>query len=119
MALVPPEVVTVMSTVPGAAAAGATALTCVADTTLNGVPTAVVTVTSTAGGVAVAGATAAICVSELTVNEVAAAASNLTDEAPVRAEPVMVTLVPPASGPADGDTPVTVGAPTMEYADVA
>jgi hypothetical protein len=76
VALVPPPVVTVMSTVP--------------------VP---------AGDVAV------ICVAESTVKPVAAVPPNVTASAPVRLVPVMVTEVPPASGPADGAIPVTNGNP--------
>ena len=42
---------------------------------------------------------------------------NLTALAPVRLVPVMVTEVPPAVGPEEGETAVTVGvetAPTVE-----
>ena len=41
---------------------------------------------------------------------VAAVAPKLTAVAPVKPVPVMVTEVPPASGPAVGLTAVTVGA---------
>ena len=46
----------------------------------------------------------------MTVKLAAAAVPNLTAVAPVKAVPVITTVVPPAVGPADGDTPVTVGA---------
>jgi hypothetical protein len=45
-----------------------------------------------------------------TVNEVAAVLPKLTAVAPVNPVPVMVTDVPPASGPALGRIAVTVGA---------
>ena len=48
-------------------------------------------------------------VAELTVNEVALLAPNLTAEAPRKPVPVMVTVVPPAVGPAIGLMVVTVG----------
>ena len=73
------------------------------------VPLAVVTVTSTVPAVP-AGLVAVICVAELTVKPVAAAVPNSTAVAPVRFVPVMVTLVPPAVGPAVGLTAVTAGA---------
>ncbi len=69
-----------------------------------------VTVTSTV---------AALCAGDVAVIEVALSvvtdavpAPNLTVVAPLRLVPVMVTLVPPAVGPDDGLTPVTVGAAT-------
>jgi hypothetical protein len=73
------------------------------------VPLDVVTVTSTvpAGS---AGLTAVIELSELTVKLAAARVPNLTAVAPVRALPVMVTVVAPPVGPEVGDTPVTTGA---------
>ena len=46
----------------------------------------------------------------LTVKLVAAVEPKLTAVAPVRLVPVIVTLVPPASGPAAGATCVTPGA---------
>ena len=44
------------------------------------------------------------------------AVPNFTDVAPVKFEPVIVTVVPPPAGPLLGDTPVTTGAgaPTTE-----
>jgi hypothetical protein len=56
-----------------------------------------------------AGAVAVIEVALLTVKEVAAVVPNFTAVAPVKAVPVMDTLVPPASGPLVGEIPVTVG----------
>jgi hypothetical protein len=74
VALVPPGVVTVISTVP--------------------VP---------AGDLMVS------AVAELTVRTVPAVRPNLTAVAPVNPVPVTVTVVPPATGPAAGAMPVTVG----------
>jgi hypothetical protein len=74
VALVPPGVVTVISTVP--------------------VP---------AGDLMVS------VVAELTVRTVPAVEPNLTAVAPVNPVPVTVTVVPPATGPAAGEIPVTVG----------
>ena len=59
-----------------------------------------------------AGEVAVIDVAELTVKPVAAVAPNLTAVAPVKPVPVIVTLVPPAVGPAVGEIEVTVGAAT-------
>ena len=75
IALLPPDVVTVMSTVP--------------------VP---------AGDVAV------IEVAELKVKPVAGVAPNVTAVTPVKLVPVIVTVVPPVTGPAVGEIEVTVGA---------
>ena len=72
-------------------------------------PPSVVTVTSTAP--LPAGAVAVIEVALLTVYEVAAVVPNVTAVAAVKYLPVMVTLVPPASGPAVGLMPVTDGVP--------
>ena len=71
------------------------------------VPPGVVTVTSTAPA-ACAGEVAVIEVA-LTTEKLAAVPPNDTAVAPVKLLPVMVTLVPPAVGPAFGLTPVTVG----------
>jgi hypothetical protein len=75
------------------------------------VPPAVVTVTSTVPAEP-AGAVAVIDVALLTVNDVALVAPNLTAVVPVKLVPVIVTLVPPAVGPATGETLVTVGGAT-------
>jgi hypothetical protein len=40
---------------------------------------------------------------------------NLTDVTPVKPVPVTVTVVPPASGPVAGVTPVTVGTGSYVY----
>ena len=71
------------------------------------VPAAVVTVMSTVplpGGLV-----AVICVAESTVNVVAAVPPKRTPVAPVKPVPVMVTVVPPVTGPLAGKTPVTTG----------
>ncbi len=73
------------------------------------VPPALATITSTVPADP-AGDVAVIVLAELTVNEVAGAEPNVTPETPVKPEPVMVTRVPPASGPTIGRTAVTVGA---------
>ena len=73
-------------------------------------PPMVVTLTSTVP--VPAGEVAVIDVAELTVKPVAGVAPNATAVAPVKPVPVMVTDVPPASGPAVGDIEVTVGGPT-------
>ncbi len=59
-----------------------------------------------------AGVVAVIEVAEFTVKLVAAVEPKVTAEAPARFVPVTVTLVPPADGPEDGLTPVTVGPAT-------
>jgi hypothetical protein len=73
------------------------------------VPIRVVTVMSTVPAVS-AGLTAVIWVEELTVKLAAAVVPNSTPVAPVRLEPVMTTVVPPAVVPTVGVTPDTVGA---------
>ena len=73
------------------------------------VPPGVVTVTSTAPASAAAGAVAVILVALTTVTPLAAVAPNLTALARLRFVPVIVTVVPPPSGPALGARPVTVG----------
>ena len=75
------------------------------------VPPGVVTATSTAPAVP-AGAVTVIVVALSTVTFVAAVLPNVTAVAPVKFEPVIVTLVPPEAGPELGLTPVTVGADT-------
>jgi len=69
---------------------------------------AVVTVTSTVP--LPAGLVAVIWVSLLTMMLLAGVAPNETLVAPVKPEPVMVTLVPPAAGPLAGLTLDTDGA---------
>ena len=75
------------------------------------VPPVVVTRTSTVPADP-AGAVAVICVALLTVKPVAAVPPKVTAVAPERLVPVMTTEVPPAVGPAVGETEVTVGADT-------
>src|SRR5271170_1022049 len=72
------------------------------------VPLGVVTVTSTMP-LLPAGAFAVIAVAELTVNDVAAVEPNLTAVAPAKAVPVIVTDVPPTTGPMAGLSVVTAG----------
>ena len=71
------------------------------------VPPGVVTVTSTAP--VPAGSTAVIVVALTTVKLVAAVVPKSTAVAPVKSVPVIVTIVPPAGGPAVGLRPVTAG----------
>ena len=73
------------------------------------VPPGVVTVTSTVPA-ARAGDTAVTSVALTTVKLVAAVVRKATEVAPVRLVPVIVTWVPPATGPAVGEMAVTVGA---------
>ena len=75
------------------------------------VPTAVVTVTGT-GPAAWAGVTKVSDVPspETAVGVIGAPPSTLTRESAVKAEPVSVTAVPPATGPSTGVMPVSVGA---------
>jgi hypothetical protein len=51
-----------------------------------------------------------ILVAELTVKLLAGSHPNLTDVAPVKLVPMIVTAVPPAVVPLAGETAVTVGA---------
>jgi hypothetical protein len=74
------------------------------------VPDGVVTVTSTVP--VPAGETAVIELGELTVKLAALVEANLTAVAPVKPLPLTVTVVPPASGPAFGLTPVMIGGGT-------
>ena len=64
-------------------------------------PPGVVTRTSTAPA-ACAGVVAVIWVAEFTVYDVAAVPPNVTEVAPVRSVPVIVTIVPPAVVPEEG-----------------
>jgi hypothetical protein len=73
------------------------------------VPPGVATVMSTVPADP-AGAVALIWVALLTVNDVAGVEPKLTAVALPRPPPLIVTVVPPASGPDAGLTPVTVGA---------
>ena len=57
-----------------------------------------------------AGTVAVMEVEELTVTLLAAVEPNLTVDVAVNPVPVMATELPPARGPAEGLTPLTVGA---------
>ncbi len=72
-------------------------------------PLGVLTMTSTVP-TAADGDRAVTWVAELTVYEVAPEGPKLTPVAPVKLVPVMVTEVPPASGPAMGLRAMTTGA---------
>ena len=72
------------------------------------VPPAVVTCTSTVPA-ACAGAVTLSCDADTGVNPVPATPPNFTDVAPDRFEPFTVTTVPPAVGPATGETDDTTG----------
>ena len=56
-----------------------------------------------------------IFVADTTVKLAAFEVLNFTALAPVNPEPVMVTVVPPAVGPVDGDSEVTAGATVYVY----
>jgi hypothetical protein len=76
------------------------------------VPPGVVTVTSTDPAAEPAGEVTVICPSLSTVYEAAEVLPNLTAVAPVKPDPVITTLVPPAIGPIAGEgdeMPDTVG----------
>jgi hypothetical protein len=73
------------------------------------VPPGVDTVMWTVAPVVPAGAVAVIVVSLVTLKEVAAVPPNLTEVAPVKNDPVIVTLVPPRCVPVVGATAVTTG----------
>ena len=73
------------------------------------VPPGVITATSTAPA-ACAGVVAVMVFALTTVKLVAATPPNVTAVAPVKLVPVIVTLVPPATGPEPWLTLVTVGA---------
>src|SRR6185312_15131514 len=79
------------------------------------VPAGVVTVTSTTPAAAPVGAVTVIEVSLLTVKLAAAIAPKLTAVAPRKFVPVIVTTVPPASGPLLGETLMTVGGGVMPF----
>jgi hypothetical protein len=79
------------------------------DALLAELPPALATPTSTVPA-ACAGEVAVIEVSESMVYVVAALEPKLTAVAPLKPLPVTVMVVPPATGPACGLIPVTVGA---------
>ena len=72
-------------------------------------PPAVVTVTSTVPAVP-DGIWTTICVAVSLTIVAALPLPKSTAVAPARFEPVIVTVVPPTTGPADGEMDVTVGA---------
>jgi len=72
------------------------------------VPYSVVTIIPTAP-VLRAGVTQVIVVLFTMLREVAAIPSNVTDVAPIKDVPVIVTLVPPSVLPDDGEMPVILG----------
>jgi hypothetical protein len=72
------------------------------------VPPGVVTVTSIAPDPA--GTTALICAELMTENEVAGVEPKLTAVAPLRLLPTIAIVFPPAAGPIDGLSELTVGA---------
>jgi hypothetical protein len=57
------------------------------------------------------GVTAVICVAESTVKLVAAVPPKSTEVVPTKLDPVIVTEVPPETGPPFGLAALTVGAP--------
>ena len=72
-------------------------------------PPPVITITPTAPAVARAGVIQVIVVLFTIVREVAAIPSNVTEVAPVKFVPVIVTLVSPSVLPDDGEMPVIFG----------
>jgi len=79
------------------------------------VPFGVVTVTSTVPAVS-AGETAVILVAESATKLVAPIAPNFTVIAPLKLVPVIVTVVPPPTGPLAGATFLTVGSADVSCA---
>src|SRR5437867_2389189 len=75
---------------------------------VSDVPPGVVTVTATVPDPA--GAVAVIDASLLKVKLVAFVPPNFTEVTPVKPEPLIVTVLPPAAGPCDGTSEVTIGA---------
>jgi hypothetical protein len=82
--------------------------------TVGLVPPGVVTVMSTAPDPA--GATALICCALTTVNDVAGVEPKFTAVAPVRLPPTTAIWFPPAAGPFDGLSELTVGAGAAQIA---
>ena len=76
------------------------------------VPPSVVTVTAVVSAASAGGATTVICVSESTVKSNHVTSPKATEVAPVKPVPVIVTAVPPATGPEVGERSVTVGSAT-------
>ncbi len=71
-------------------------------------PPSVITIMSTAPALC-AGVIQVIVVLSTTLIVVAANPSNVTDVAPIKDVPVIVTLVPPAVLPLNGEMPVMLG----------
>jgi hypothetical protein len=80
--------------------------------TIADVPLGVMMVTASTGPDCSTGDFVVIEVALVTVYEVAGEPPKYTWVAPSKFVPVMVTEVPPATGPDDGETPVTVGRPS-------
>ena len=72
-------------------------------------PPPVVTIMPTAPSLGTAGAIQDIVVLSTTLRDVALKPSNVTDVAPVKFIPVIVTLVPPAMPPDDGEMLLITG----------
>lgn len=72
-------------------------------------PPPVITITPTAPAVVRAGVIQVIVVLSTMLREVAATPPNVTEVAPVKEVPVIVTLVPPAVLPVNCEIPVTLG----------
>lgn len=72
-------------------------------------PPPVVTITPTAPAVARAGVIQVTVVLFTMLRDVAATPPNVTDVAPVKDVPVIVTLVPPAVLPVNSEMPVIFG----------
>src|SRR3974390_2689512 len=75
----------------------------------------VVTTTFSASGPPMFGVYAVICVSLSTVKDAGFPSPKVTEVAPVKFCPVMVTAVPPDHGPFDGESWLTTGAATNVY----
>ena len=69
-------------------------------------PTSVVTIMPTAPSLSTAGVIQVIVVLSTMLREVAATPPNVTEVAPVKFVPVIVTLVPPVLTPDDGEMSV-------------
>jgi hypothetical protein len=83
--------------------------------TIGEVPALLVTVTSTVAAERRAGDVVVIVKSSTTLKEPTAVAPKLTDVAPVKLVPVIVTAVPPPVGPEVGLNEVTDGMRTYVY----
>ena len=104
---VPPDVVPYVGEIPVTVGSGTAYVNWLA-AEFALVPPGVVTVTSTTPA-ALAGEVAVILVALTTVKVVAPMVQNVTFVTPVNPVPVIVTTVPPLTGPLAGDKPVIVG----------